>query len=86
MGRLLGQLTGRQSRGGKGRQEKEVEGKRTKRLPKGGVRAVFKTIDQDAEGTVTQHDMRVRVLQRGVLLGIAVSKLASLSFFLLLLL
>lgn len=62
MERLLGQLTGRESRGGKGRQEKEGEGKRAKR--KSGIWAVFEAIDQDAEGTITQHDMRVRVVQR----------------------
>lgn len=68
LGRLLGQLTGRVSSRdgrGRGRGKGKGEGKeseamsRVKRL-KGGVRGVFEAIDKDAEGTVSQHHMKVR--------------------------
>lgn len=72
LGRLLGQLTGRASsgrdddRGGRGKKKaKESEAmKRVKRL-KGGVRGVFEAVDKDAEGTVSQHHMKVRLVKRG---------------------
>lgn len=72
LGRLLGQLTGRASsgrdddRGGRGKKKaKESEAmNRVKRL-KGGVRGVFEAIDKDAEGTVSQHHMKVRLVKKG---------------------
>lgn len=56
MGRLLGQLTGSASGSGEGK-EGLPRGGRKKR--KGGIRGVFENIDQDAEGTICQHDMKV---------------------------
>ena len=63
LGRLLGQLTGGRasSRDGRDGREKGKESKamsRMKRL-KGGVRGVFEAVDPDAEGTVSQHHMKV---------------------------
>lgn len=61
LGRLLGQLTGRNVGGGdakKGRGQ-AVRDRAKKRLLKRGVRGLFEKTDQDATGTVSQHDMKV---------------------------
>lgn len=65
LGRLLGQLTGRQTRSGgekkkgktgdnKGARDRAIK----KRLP-GGVRGLFEGFDEDGAGTVSRHDMKV---------------------------
>lgn len=51
LGRLLGQLTGRCGTG--------AERKKRRRL-KGGVRSLFEKVDQDATGTASRHDMKVK--------------------------
>lgn len=65
LGRLLGQLTGRQTRsGGEKKKGKTVDNKGArdraikKRLP-GGVRGLFEGFDEDGAGTVSRHDMKV---------------------------
>lgn len=65
LSRLLGQLTGRGSgadRGGQGGAKGGARG--GGKRPKGGVRGVFEAIDKGSEGTVSQHEMKVTLMQR----------------------
>ena len=75
MTRLLGQLTGKDS----GEAYKRRGRKRLGQSPKGDVRAIFEAIDQNAEGTVNQHNMRVRAGSNGVAFGV-ISKNVDDSF------
>lgn len=59
MGRMLGQLTGREGKGIMARKGSNTAVK--KLLKAGGVRGVFEAIDKDAEGTVSQRDMKVYI-------------------------
>lgn len=65
LGRLLGQLTGRNwhrgdhGSGGDGGKAAKDRAKARKRLLKRGVRGLFEAIDEKATGAVSRHDMKV---------------------------